>query len=139
MWVNPDDVTNRREFIGQYQDSANWWRWGNDDLDQWEIDVQDAGSRTVQVNPSWDVVNGSWQQIFLSRRSDHKWNFYLNGTLDGSSDDTSGVPDLSAALYIGNSTGENFDGKIANVHIYDRHLESDEVLQNYNALKHRFI
>ena len=35
-------------------------------------------------------------------------------------------------------TSEYFKGYLSNVLVYDRGLSSDEVLQNYNALKKRF-
>jgi hypothetical protein len=137
MWVNPDDVDNRREFIGQYADSNNWWRWGNDELDNWEIDVQDGGSRTVALNPDWTVVAGAWQHIALSRNGS-TWNFYRNGALDGTGDDASTVPDVAAVVQIGNSTGANFNGKISSAQIYNRALSAKEVSQNFNAQRSRF-
>ena len=137
MWVNPDDVDNRREFIGQYADSNNWWRWGNDELDNWEIDVQDGGSRTVSVNPDWTVVAGAWQHIALSRNGS-TWNFYRNGVLDGTGDDASTVPDVAAVVQIGNSTGDNFDGKMSSAQIYNRTLSTKEISQNFNAQRSRF-
>ena len=137
MWVNPDDVDNRREFIGQYADSNNWWRWGNDELDNWEIDVQDGGSRTVSVNPDWTVVAGAWQHIALSRNGS-TWNFYRNGVLDGTGSDASTVPDVAAEVQIGNSTGANFDGKMSTTQIYNRALSTKEISQNFNAQRSRF-
>ena len=42
-------------------------------------------------------------------------------------------------IYIGqNGVGEDYNGKISNVIIYNKALTSDEILQNYNATKSRF-
>ena len=43
-------------------------------------------------------------------------------------------------LYIGTSGGADwFNGYMSNVMFYDRALEESEVIQNYNALKYRFL
>ena len=89
------------------------------------------------------------------------WNYYVV-TLDGGaststdrvkvyangaalSNSTSGVTSLNTAtsnFNIGrreaSGGGFYFDGKIPNLHIYNRTLSSTEVLHNYNALKGRF-
>ena len=137
MWFNTDDVDNRQEYIGQYQNSNNWWRWGNDEIDNWEIDVQDSGTRTVSVNPDWTVVANQWVHVACSRNG-ATWNFYKNGEIDGTGDDDSTVPDIAASVKIGSATGEEFEGKLSSVQIYNRYLTTAEIRQNYNAQKGRF-
>ena len=137
MWFNTEDVDNRQEYIGQYQNSNNWWRWGNDELDNWEIDVQDDGTRTVSVNPDWSVVANQWVHVACSRNG-ATWNFYKNGEIDGTGSDDSTVPDIAASVKIGSVTGAAFEGKIASVQIYDRYLTTEEIRQNYNVTKKRF-
>ena len=137
MWFNTNDVDNRQEYIGQYQNSNNWWRWGNDEIDNWEIDVQDSGTRTVSVNPDWTVVANQWVHTACSRNG-ATWNFYKNGEIDGSGSDDSTVPDIAANVKLGSATGEEFGGKLASVQIYNRYLTTAEIRQNYNAFKRRF-
>ena len=138
MWIKTDDVSNRKEFIGQYVDSNNWWRWGNDELGNWEIDVQDSGSRTVSVNPDWSVVTNQWHHIVLSR-SGSTWGFYKNGEEDGTGSDNSTIPDMAASVRIGNSTSSAyFNGKIAGVQIYEAELTAAQIKQNFNAERNRF-
>ena len=68
---------------------------------------------------------------------------YVNGT--ELSNSTPGPTSLSSAtsnFNIGrreaSGGGFYFDGKIPNLHIYNRTLSANEVLHNYNALKSRF-
>ena len=137
MWFNTEDVDNRQEYIGQYQDGNNWWRWGNDELDNWEVDIQDNGTRTAEVNPDWSVVANEWVHVACSRNG-ATWNFYKNGEVNGTGNNSASVPDIAASVTIGNVTGAAFEGKIASVQIYDRYLTTEEVRQNYNVTKKRF-
>ena len=46
----------------------------------------------------------------------------------------------NVTIYIGqNGKGEDYNGRISSVKIYNRALSAQEVLQNYNATKSRFI
>ena len=138
MWINPDDVSNRKEFIGQYVDSNNWWRFGNDELGNWEIDVEDGGSRTVAVNPDWSVVVNQWHHIVLSRNASD-WRFYKNGEEDGVGSDASTIPDMAASVYIGNVTSSAyFNGQIGAVQIYSTSLTHAQIKDMYNSQRSRF-
>ena len=70
------------------------------------------------------------------------WKGFIDGVLEFSTAKT-GTISANANLFIGYtpSGGEQapFDGKIASVHIYDKALSPEEVAQNYNAQKTRFI
>jgi hypothetical protein len=72
---------------------------------------------------------------------------WFDGTYYGSgvTSDTSPQPSSSTSLAIGtritntNTYTDPFSGNIAVVAAYNRALTSAEVLQNYNALKNRFV
>ena len=94
-----------------------------------------------------DVPLSTWVHACLVRDGATA-RFYYNGAADGTG--TRGTGTLSYAsgqpLYIGLDTdgtgytqGNFFDGKIAAVKIYNRALSASEILQNYNALKNRFV
>jgi len=73
-----------------------------------------------------------------------KWYAYVNGVLNNSGNFAiSSFPVVSSAiLNLGiNDPGgdEYFDGKISMVNIYNRALGKTEIMQNYNALKTRFL
>ncbi len=80
------------------------------------------------------VFNGNTQimEIFINGISKESLNTGWSSILDETSD-----------VYIGTSKvlgtpAQFFSGHISNVQVYNRALSSDEVLQNYNALKGRF-
>ena len=49
------------------------------------------------------------------------------------------LPDTTDSFYISKGTNGTFDGEISNFKMYNKVLSAQEVLQNYNALKGRFI
>ena len=76
---------------------------------------------------------------------------YLNGVLKTSASKTGTIMNSSYPFNIGcqnnggyfpstapSKTSEYYKGYISNVMVYNKSLSSDEVLQNYNALKKRF-
>jgi hypothetical protein len=79
-----------------------------------------------------------WCNIVGTINSTSK-SIYFNGIINASTvGSTVGID--SNDIYIGNSPVINsfFLGNIANVQIYNRALSSEEVLQNYEALKSRY-
>lgn len=67
------------------------------------------------------------------------WVLYLNGQQVSTSTSTT-APSGGQRVYIGSyNAGYRFNGDIPVAMIYDRALSATEILQNYNALKNRFI
>jgi hypothetical protein len=68
-------------------------------------------------------------------------SIYVNGNLIGSvnSSDSYDTPDTT--LFIGGNKGglEFMNGNISQVQIYNRALSQQEIIQNYNATKGRYI
>lgn len=137
LWIYPTEIDDRQEFIGQKQNSNYWWRFGIDELDNWEIDVQDNGSRTVSLNPDFSLVINQWQHVVLSRDSSN-WNFYLNGALDVTASDSDTIPDMAASVKLGRPVDSAYEGRMAVVRIYDRYLSAAEISKNFNAQRGRF-
>ena len=69
-------------------------------------------------------------------------NFYVNGVLVGSAtiSKTSILYSNNNPVYIGKnaSGGEPFEGRLANIKVYNRALSAAEVQRNFNALRGRF-
>jgi len=67
---------------------------------------------------------------------------YKNGTLLGTQTKTQDAPTYyNQEVWLGKanfSTGQ-YDGGYGPLMFYQRVLTQDEILQNYNALKHRFV
>jgi hypothetical protein len=66
-------------------------------------------------------------------------SLYRNGSLVGTPTASTGnISNTSKTLTVGVRGGQYFGGRISNVKIYNVALSASQVLQNYNALKHRF-
>ncbi len=67
---------------------------------------------------------------------------YINGQLDNSTTVTATPTTATRNIFIGSGgtafSGWEFDGTIYSINCYNKALTSQEVLQNYNALKSRF-
>lgn len=113
-------------------------------------DIAQSGSSNRSIgSPLTNYNNGSWYYVMYLRDESTQW-LYVNGvevaTAAGSF--PSGVISNSQELWVGRSAftagGSNptgsyqFIGDISEVFIYNRVLNSDEILQNYNSTKSRF-
>ena len=104
---------------------------------------------------SWGlgIRNGSTNRIvYIADRATDEY-LHIVATLDGSTmriyengvqvntnSQTINPASNNTKVYIGRDAASNyFPGKIANTKTYNKALSSDEVLQNYNAQKARFI
>ena len=87
---------------------------------------------------------GTWNQI-VARRSGTELKLYLNGVLQntgtinvlGTGTPTSNTLRLATANYNGSFSWHS-DVNIAALKMYNKALTDNEIIQNYNALKHRF-
>jgi hypothetical protein len=93
------------------------------------------------------ITTGSWNQIVMKYTNETgTLSGYVNGVL-GNTESNLGkqypgnyyitIADDEVTNFGGG--GLNYTGKISNVKYYDRALSDAEVLQNYNALKTRYI
>ena len=102
-----------------------------------------AGHRGTWNRVSHTVHSGNmlnqWWNGAVTYNNSTGWVLYLNGVqvdTDSNTDDPNGT----TGVYIGRySSGNYFDGDIAEVLVYDRAITAAEVLQNYQALKERYL
>ena len=85
-----------------------------------------------------DVMDGTWKNWVQIEDTDYSY-FYINGVLQNSQANTSNLVNEDPFVLMARNGG-TFDqvGNVGPVQIYNRALSSQEVLQNYNALKGRF-
>lgn len=87
------------------------------------------------------IVNGQWHHIVGSWDGTTK-RIYIDGVLKNSvarsGDLITRTTGAAVGRFGGTSVGFFFGGNISKVSIYQKGLSSDEILQNYNALKGRF-
>lgn len=89
------------------------------------------------------VPLNQWQNIVVTVNSTNV-EFYLNGVNVKSYSGSYTLFNGDAPFRIGEwaesaGIGYDFQGDISNISYYTRVLSSTEVLQNYNALKHRYV
>ena len=84
---------------------------------------------------SANIVN-----LVAQRSSGTNITIYLNGQVikTGTSNSTIGTT-LDFRIGANTANGELFQGKLYNIQVYNRALTAQEILQNYNATKGRYI
>ena len=95
---------------------------------------------TSDSTPGWTLTLNTWQQVVLKRESSVAYAFLnseLKGSKSGFNNDFSTAPQLN----IHNSfagANEFSQCKMSNIKVYNRALSSQEIKQNFNALRGRF-
>lgn len=98
--------------------------------------VLNSGLVTTYSTTAMSV--GNWFNLCgVASTTDFK--IYVNGTLEGTSTNSTSRAGSYGSLFIG-STGTNrhFNGKISSVLVYNQALSATEVTQNFNAIKSRY-
>lgn len=108
-------------------------------------DIAQSGASTRNINsPLTNYNNGSWYLVMYTRSTTTQ-TLYVNGTQINTADGSfpSGTISNAQELWIGRSaftggspTGSyQYTGDIGQVFVYNRVLDSTEILQNYNATR----
>jgi hypothetical protein len=82
---------------------------------------------------------GRWYHLAMTYDSNYKLKLYVDGIYVGVNTGTASLYNNSAEVRIGTGDGRYTNGQITNCKIYNRPLTAQEILQNYNAQKARFI
>ena len=111
----------------------------NNKMIYWYYDTTwNTKSSTASIN------DGTWRHITWVKTGGTTMNMYIDGVLDSTQTITnvSGPVNTIGSLWgpcdATPSYNQLFDGKIANFMHYNTGLSAAQVLQNYNAQKHRF-
>jgi hypothetical protein len=144
-WINPDNVSSQALIAGVWAQTA-----GNDQVSLFIINsktfiaVADGSTAESGAGPgSNSLLVGEWQHVVGTWKTDRTYETFNNGVSQGTGTQTgNGYNSSSTGTFrVGaqvQGSSRYFNGKIANVKIYNRALSSSEVTQNYNALKSRF-
>jgi hypothetical protein len=127
--ANPDDTTNRLNIHFPWADGTVYWDYG--------IGNSGGGRLYTPMGPNWYNVMADW--VFVSGASGQL--IYRNGSLIAASPTYSMFTISNKSIDIARYSmgGTYWKGSIGKISIYNRALSSSEVLQNYNALKGRYI
>jgi len=133
-WVNFAALSTQRTIITNYNGSANGWSiqfFGgiigvNLSGDGFDI----SGTTTIQTNTWYNVVVTGAPNLY---------KLYINNVNEGNTFTGAVALNSSDTLRIGQIAGGAFlSGRISNIRIYNRTLTTDELTQNYNALRIRY-
>lgn len=100
-----------------------------------------VGSNNFDKSISPSLSLNRWYMItFVINRENSLYNLYSNGVLNQTGSISHPVISNNASLHIGARQGPDsyYSGKISQLSYYNRALSSEEIRQNYNALKYRF-
>jgi len=150
VWINPATVTqglfaglvakNAGGSVNQQSYGLSWRQVSGALL----AEICDGAGTYNQIFAALPTVANVWYNIVFT------WNgsqlvLYNNGVVIGTTTQTINNQVLNTDLTIGGYTykggggsGEPFNGKIANVKLYNRGLTAAEVIQNYQSEQYRF-
>lgn len=139
LWVNFDSFNNdwwEAAFLGHDEGPyvVPKWIFSYDPMYErtvFHIHGPDTNGPILKGEP-WTAEPGTWYFVCVTRY-DQYYDFYLNGSANGSKTNTDIIPDISAPLTIGWAEGPaTFHGKIDDVRIYNRALEPSEIAELYD-------
>jgi hypothetical protein len=134
-WLNPNALSGFKHIIGKTFGNYRLAQNGNAvsfRLDSNKMIFQTSAILTVG---KWTHVIATWEPSTFTGR------IYIDGNLAATSTNTNiNWTSTTANFQIGNSPGENyyFNGSISLGRVYNRTLNSDEIIQNFKAQRSRF-
>jgi hypothetical protein len=105
----------------------------------------DNTNNNVRTNSIDALSSGVWYHITCVYNTGGDGEIYINGILKKNGSLRTEVPDTNKIrisgrwVSAGSGTTQELDGQISNLKVYNKALTADEVLQNYNALRQRYV
>jgi hypothetical protein len=124
--------------MGHYgSGGSRWWVGFTSDNLKFLINI---GNTTYTFQTSYTVNNNRLINAAASvSLNSNVVSFYIDGVLFGSQNTSGSYSNTANSFNIGKyATGFNWPGKIYNTLFFNRALTAAEVLQNFNATRHRF-
>jgi hypothetical protein len=137
VWINRSTTATTFPVIASKEGVSSGWILHiiNTNKIFWKIN----NNNSTAITTTSSLTVGLWYNI-VGIYTGSQLAVYINGILDSTTSDSTGINSNSTTLRIGEyqTTGNAYRGNIANIQIYNRALSSTEILQNYNATKGRF-
>jgi hypothetical protein len=133
-------IFDRESDAGSGRDGYNLYFLGSAGTDTYFFTERfTSGSyNPVSVTLNQSITVNNWHHV-VGTYDGNTLTLYRNGSSVGTPVATTGnITNSSKTLTLGVRGGQYFDGRISNAKTYNRALSAAEILQNYNALKHRF-
>ncbi|MEY3561804.1 MAG: hypothetical protein RL068_956 [Actinomycetota bacterium] len=141
IWFRPDALTQVNNLISSRNNDAHAL-FGGGTAPQCTATGDNLASghngQWVTVRSEECLESGQWQMAVVTFDNTSGWKMYRNGLIVGTSSDTAVISALNASYttQIGKySSSDNyyFDGRIAQLYVYDRVLSADEINEIYDA------
>jgi len=100
-----------------------------------------TGDTVTSINGTTTINTGAWFYLTVVKNGDNSTKqLYVNAVSEGIGDSSANPLTENPNIAIGGNTldSQYFNGKIAQVKIYNRSLSESEILQNFNAQKGRY-
>lgn len=140
VWIKPGDTNGNSWIIGR---EGGYRLFYTSNLIIWDCATVNNSWYTTGTNilsPSLNVLNSWWHIVATYDGSNNR--LYINGELKTTGANISGNITNGQNLWIMyvSVAGINYGkGTIGEIKIYNRALNQQEILQNYNATKNRFV
>jgi len=133
-WINLSSNQTTRTIFSNY--TGNGWVTGISDGATNVIKFYLGGGTLYATYP---LVINTWYYVCVTYNNGNP-TIYINGILNNTTAGTISFSSLASNNDIGRlgDGRQYFNGKIANIQVYNRALSATEVLQNYNATKSRY-
>jgi len=120
-----------------YETDAGFGLWGYTSTGQLYFRIGKGGGQVVEVWGATNVKDGAWHHVvatFDASLASGNQKLYVDGALEGSTDNSSPIAPTSESIAIGRSpVYGNFAGLIDEVMLYDRALTAAEVDAGYHS------
>ena len=136
VWIKLDTVDSQSTIISDFTNTGSI---------QIVYNATASGIRIVKSFVSTvDTFSNSalsaniWYHITITRQS-NTYKLYIDGSFISEFTDTKTYSRGAQSIGVNYNGNSAFDGKISSIYCYSKRLTESEVLQNYKALKNRFV
>ena len=146
FWVLPQTSAAQRIIFSRYNNGTlNGFMVLHDTDNKFYFDGRESNAQYLRVGTLNTYAVDSWHNVTVTK-SGNSWKIYINGVLENSA--TLGLGNVAWLMQNGAQIGAIFQGNGSQIYgksnvavamAYSRALSAAEVLQNYDALKLRFV
>lgn len=149
LWVKFDNVSGSKTILNKYQPSVPLVGYALESSNSKVRFFLISGAGYLSVLSTTSLSIGTWYNLIVTYDGSNNingLNIYINSSIDNTVVQSNiplttsmQVPDRPLEIGRLSNNSRYVNGKVSNLSIYNKELSPSEVLQNYNALKYRFI
>jgi len=130
-WIKPDAVSGVQRILSTVGGANKGWGFG---LNGAGLQLTTYGHDDLNSS-SITLTAGVWTHVAVTFNSSFEAAFYVNGTYIEYSTGSAIADTAQGNWYIANSSGQNFDGVIDEIHVYDTVLNEAQIhrIMTHNA------